>query len=75
MGPAPAQNIPIGLATKLMAIIGSLFGLITAVSVVIHGDLSQDTVTTMILSAVSFFILAGGRYAQAALATVNRNLG
>lgn len=61
-------NIPFGLASKLMAIIGALFGLITAISVIAHGHLSSDTVTTMVLSAISFFILAGGRYAQAALA-------
>lgn len=67
-------NIPVGLATKIMALIGSLFGVITAVSVIAHGELSEDSVITLVLSAVSFFVLAGGRYAQAALAALNRHL-
>lgn len=67
-------NISVGLATKLMALIGSLFGVITAVSVIAHGELSQDSVVTLVLSATSFFVLAGGRYAQAALGALNRHL-
>lgn len=68
------QDIPFGLASKLMTLIGSLFGFITAVDFVIDGNLTPGAVTTMVLSAVAFFVLAGGRYAQAALGSVAKYL-
>ena len=72
--PAPADAIPFGLASKLMAVIGALFGAITAVDYVIDGHLTADAVTTMVLSVVSFVVLAGGRYAQAALKALAQHL-
>ena len=77
MGPNPAPEadvIPFGLASKLTVIIGSLFAAITAVDFVIDGNLTQDAVTTMVLSVVSFLTLAGGRYAQAAAKAVGKHL-
>ena len=74
MEPKPQPDIPFGLASKLTAIIGSFFAVVTAVDFIADGNLTADAVTTMILSAVSFFVLAGGRYAQAALAKLNRHL-
>lgn len=75
MGPNPAPDtIPFGLASKLMAVIGAFFALVTAVDFVIDGNLTADAVTTMVLAFVSFATLAGGRYAQAALKALSRHL-
>lgn len=70
----PNGPIQFGLASKLMAVIGSFFALVTAIDFVIDGNLTADAVTTMVLSFVSFATLAGGRYAQAALAKLNEHL-
>lgn len=66
--PPAGPVIPVGLATRLMQIVGAGFAVIAGVTAVLDGDHSQTTVVALILSGVSFFVLAGGRYAQAALA-------
>jgi hypothetical protein len=57
--------IPVGLSTRLLQIVGAAFAAVSAVTAVLNGDHSQETITFAVLSATSFFFLAGGRYAQA----------
>lgn len=66
--PPASPVIPVGLATRIQAVVGSLFFLIALISAVAKGDHSEQTITALVLAALSFFVLAGGRYAQAALA-------
>ena len=72
--PVPADEISFGLASKLTAVIGALFAAVTAIDYVIDGNLTADAVTTMVLSVVSFLVLAGGRYAQAAMKALAKHL-
>lgn len=69
------EEIPVGLATRVTAVVGAGFALVAAVTAVLNGDHSQETITFAVLSALSFFVLAGGRYAQAALGRLARLLG
>lgn len=68
-------TIPVGLATRIGLIVASIFGLVSLVTAVLHGDHSQETITSMILAGVTVFILLGGRYAQAALAYLGSAYG
>jgi hypothetical protein len=58
-------EIPKGLATQIGQIVGAAFALIALVTAVLDGDHSQETVTALILSAVTFITLMAGRFAQA----------
>lgn len=66
--PPVAPEIPVGLATRIGQVVAAIFGLIALATAVLNGDHSQETITALILSAVTVFVLMGGRYAQAALA-------
>jgi hypothetical protein len=67
-------NIPFGLASKLMTLIAAIFGAIGAITAVVNGELTADSIYTLSVSVIAVFILAGGRYAQAALGALNRHL-
>lgn len=75
MPASPPEVIPVGLATKLGGVVASLFALVSLVSAVLDGDHSQETVISLILAAVTVFVLMGGRYAQAALKALGEHLG
>lgn len=62
----PAPEIPKGLATTVGQVVGAAFALIALVTAVLDGDHSQETITALILSAVTFITLMAGRFAQAA---------
>lgn len=68
----PPEEIPIGFSTKVGSVVSAIFGFIALVTAVLHGDHSQETITSLILSGVALFIVLGGRYAQAALAQLAR---
>lgn len=57
--------IPVGLATKIGYVVGAGFAAVAAVTTVLDGDLTPETVTSMILSVLTFITLMGGRYFQA----------
>jgi hypothetical protein len=62
-----APVIPVGLATRVGAVVGAGFTLVGLVTAVLDGDHSQETITAMILAAVAFVTLMSGRYAQAVI--------
>lgn len=54
-----------GLATHVGQVVGAAFALIALVTAVLDGDHSQETITALILSAITFVTLMAGRFAQA----------
>lgn len=62
--PTPPE-IPQGLGSQIGKAVGAAFALIALVTAVLQGDHSQETITAMILSAVTFATLMAGRFAQA----------
>lgn len=58
-------DISKGLATQIGQAVGAAFALIALVTAVLDGDYSQETITALILSAVTFVTLMAGRFAQA----------
>lgn len=71
MNDTPA--IPVGLATKIGQMVGAGFAVVAAITAVIGGDVTEETVTAMILSGVTFITMMGGRYFQAGM--LYRHLG
>ena len=59
-------DIPKGLATQIGQVVGAGFALVALVTAVLEGDHSQETITALILSAVTFVTLIVSRSAQAA---------
>jgi hypothetical protein len=68
-------NIPVGLATKLGIVVSAVFGFVAALTAVLDGDHSQETILTMILAAATVIAVIGGRMGQAALDRLGSHLG
>ena len=60
-----SQSVPKGLATIVGQVVAAVFGLIALAGAVLKGDHSEQTVTALILAAVTVWTLMAGRYAQA----------
>lgn len=64
----PDSTPDVGLATKVGTLVAAIFGLVALVTAVLDGDHSQETITALVLTAVTVWTLMGGRYLQAAAA-------
>jgi hypothetical protein len=54
-----------GLATRVGQVSGAVFGLVALITAVLDGDHTAETITALVLSALSLLTLMAGRYAQA----------
>lgn len=63
----PIRHIPFGLASKLMTLVAAGAYAVAAITAIVEGDKSQETITAAILGTSALITLALGRYAQAAL--------
>lgn len=66
--PPAGPVIPIGFSTRVAQVVGAIFGLIALVTAVLDGDHSEETITALILAAVTVVTMLAGRYAQAVAA-------
>lgn len=73
--PAPPVVIPVGIASRLMALVGAAFAVVAAVTAISNGEVTADTVYFAVISAVNFVTLAAGRYTQAAFALLANTWG
>lgn len=64
----PAPVIPVGLATRLLQIVGAAFAVVSGVTAIVNGEVTADTVYFAVIAAANFLTLAAGRYVQAAFA-------
>jgi hypothetical protein len=58
-------GIPVGLATKIGALVAAAFGVVAGVTAVLHGDHTEETITSLVLAAATVWWLMKGRYDQA----------
>lgn len=66
-------DLPVGLATKLTAFVAAVFYAVGAITAIVDGNVTQETVTAAVLGTAAVITLALGRYAQRVAQILSKN--